>query len=349
MAAALRRIPLLALGAVALVAGIGGGLLRWGWTLPGHWPAGWHGPLMVGGFFGLVISLERAVALGRAWGYTAPLLAGAGTLALLAGAPSAAAVLLIAAALGLAATTVALHRRQPEPFVRLLALAALCWAAGTLAWWHSGAPSDGIPGWIAFLTLTIAAERLELTRLRPPSPAARRLFWAAAVAAVAGIVLSPRLLGAALVVLGLWGIGFDIARRTVRLPGLPRYTAVCLLAGYGWLAAGGLLIAAAGLVPGGAAQDAALHMVFVGFVLSMVFGHAPIVFPAVLRVALPFHRGLWAPLALLHATLALRVAGAALEAPALARWGALGGAAAIVLFVAALVFGALGSTRRGRA
>ncbi|GAB4042589.1 MAG: hypothetical protein Fur0014_14870 [Rubrivivax sp.] len=113
----------------------------------------------------------------------------------------------------------------------------------------------------------------------------------------------------------------------------------------GWQSAKGhrwLLVTAALLFSCGAVQDAALHLVFVGFVLSMVFGHAPIVFPAVLRVPLTFHRGLWAPLLLLHATLALRVAGPALQAPALARWGALGGAAAVGLFVAALLAGAPG-------
>jgi hypothetical protein len=95
---------------------------------------------------------------------------------------------------------------------------------------------------------------------------------------------------------------------------------VCLLAGYFWLALGGALAAL------GVARDAALHAVFVGFVFSMVFGHAPIILPAVLRTAFPYHPVLYAPLALLHASLALRVAGAV--AP-----GAWGNAAAIALFI----------------
>jgi hypothetical protein len=45
----------------------------------------WHGPLMICGFFGVVISIERAVAIGRLWAYTAPLLAGLGTAATLHG------------------------------------------------------------------------------------------------------------------------------------------------------------------------------------------------------------------------------------------------------------------------
>lgn len=345
MGVARHRTPFLALGGLALVTGIGGGLVRWGWPLPGAWPTGWHGPLLAGGFFGVVISLERAVALGRAWGYLAPLMAGASTLMLLAGAPRLAAVMQLGAALGLAGVTWVLHRRQPEPFIRLLALAALCWGAGTISWVWRGLPADGVPGWIGFLVLTIAAERLELTRLRPPPRHAQRLFWIAATAALAGVVLAPRLLGGAVAVLGLWGIVFDIARRTVRQPGLPRYTAVCLLAGYAWLVAGGTTVAAAGLAPGVAARDAALHMIFVGFVLSMVFGHAPIVLPAVLRVPLRYHPILWLPLAGLHATLVVRVAGGLLGLPAAARWGALGTAVALAGFIAALIGTALRSGR----
>ena len=97
-----RRLPLLLPGLLALVAGVAAGL----WRL-GAWPGGsgvpalahaaaGHGALMVCGFFGLVIALERAAALAvdgqrqawaHAWAWAAPLAAGAGTALLLAGQP----------------------------------------------------------------------------------------------------------------------------------------------------------------------------------------------------------------------------------------------------------------------
>ncbi|MEQ1807997.1 MAG: hypothetical protein ABL900_21655, partial [Burkholderiaceae bacterium] len=82
-----QRVPLLMLGFVALVAGTAAGLARMGWALPDSTLAitVLHGPLMICGFFGVVISLERAVALARLWAYCAPLCAGLGTLALLGG------------------------------------------------------------------------------------------------------------------------------------------------------------------------------------------------------------------------------------------------------------------------
>src|SRR3990172_8621437 len=83
--------PLVVPGFVALASGIAGGLTRSGLA---SFPApqasvALHGALMVSAFFGTVISLERAVALGRLWGYGAPLASGLGGIALLAGATAA--------------------------------------------------------------------------------------------------------------------------------------------------------------------------------------------------------------------------------------------------------------------
>lgn len=186
--------------------------------------------------------------------------------------------------------------------------------------------------------LTIAGERLELSRFLPPSRNATRPFAAISLALAAGLAFGERhagrmLFGVAHAALAAWLLQHDIARKTASGRGLTRYIALCLLPAYGWLAASGALIAAAdALVPGSAARDAALHALGLGFVFSMVFGHAPIIVPAVLRVTLAYHPAF----SLLHGTLLLRVAGAALD-PALARAGAVGIALALVLFIATMV------------
>src|SRR5574337_2152278 len=79
MTASRARFPLLALGIASLFCGVWAGLLRFGWGVPSGRAnlIELHGPLMVFGFLGTVVSLERAVALRRPWGYLAP----AGTLA----------------------------------------------------------------------------------------------------------------------------------------------------------------------------------------------------------------------------------------------------------------------------
>lgn len=83
------RFLLMALGMVALLAALWAGLLRLGWRVPPLRPTlpAAHGPLMISGFLGTLIGLERAVALGRRWTYAGPLLTGLGALALIAGLP----------------------------------------------------------------------------------------------------------------------------------------------------------------------------------------------------------------------------------------------------------------------
>jgi hypothetical protein len=154
--------------------------------------------------------------------------------------------------------------------------------------------------------------------------------------------------GAALLALALWLLRQDIARRTVRDKGLTRFIAVCLLSGYAWLALAGAIMLGAGLAPGSAAYDAALHALMLGFVFSMVFGHAPIIFPAVLRVAVPYHPLFYAPLVLLHLSLAVRLAG---DAAVSFEWRSMGGllnAVALLAFIlntiAAVVRGKLKKT-----
>jgi hypothetical protein len=335
------RLPLLLLGFIALFAGMGAGLARLGWTVPAELAAAaaWHGPLMICGFFGVVIGLERAVAIGRAWAYAGPLLAGLGTVASLLGLQAATPWLTLAASAVLLAASLDVLRRQREGFMLTIALAAGCWTAGSALWAAGWAVHEAVGWWISFLVLTIAGERLELSRFMPPSRSAERLF-ALIVAVVLVSLLAwlqpwgPRLFGVALLALAAWLLRHDIARRTVRQQGLTRFIAVCLLSGYFWLALGGAVIAAFGLAPATPAYDAALHALLLGFVFAMVFGHAPIIFPAVLRVAVPYHPGFYAPLVLLHASLALRLAGDAGAGYDLKRWGALLSALALVGFIA---------------
>ena len=76
-----------------------------------------------------------------------------------------------------------------------------------------------------------------------------------------------------------------------------------------------------------------LHSIFLGFVFSMIFGHAPIILPSVLGVALPFRRAFYAHWALLHLSVLARVGGD-LGLPMLApAWSGLANVLAIVLFL----------------
>ncbi len=337
------RLPMLGVGFAALLAGLGAGLVRLGWTLPPPFPglAPVHGPLMVSGFFGTVIGLERAVALARHWAYLAPAATALGTVVLLGGAPFTGALLILAGSAVLALSGVAVLRRQPAVFTAALAAGAASWLVGNLAWVGGRPFTEVVPWWIGFLALTIAGERLELSRFHPTTAVARHGF-AVIVLALAITMLAtaaaPRTGGmafaASLLALSLWLARHDIARRTVRQRGLPRYIASCLLLGYLWLAVAGLIGLGAGGLLAPEAYDAVLHAVFLGFVFSMVFGHAPIILPAVTGLAVPYRPVFYLHLLVLHLSLGLRVLGDLAGVEALRQAGGGLNGLALVLFLA---------------
>jgi hypothetical protein len=226
-------------------------------------------------------------------------------------------------------------------FTVTMSLGAAAWLIGNLLWLRDWPFPRVVPWWMAFLGLTIVGERLDLSRFQKQEPMARPLFIAAL-----GLLLAGMMLGAYFQIAGTWleGIGlialacwlgrFDIARRTVKQPGLPRFMAASLLSGYVWLAfAGGLLLWAAPL-QSGPRYDAALHAFFLGFVFSMIFGHAPVIFPGVLSLPpIPFSSRLYIHLGLLHLSLLVRAIGDLSAWEAARHWGAIGNGLAIGVFL----------------
>jgi hypothetical protein len=325
----------LALGvAAALLHAVLGGLLRAGWSLPGALPAVLlgraavdHAALMICAFMGTVIAIERAVALKLRFAWLAPGFSAAAGIALLAGAREAGAMLLVAAAIVFVAVNIALVRKQSAWHTWLLLASAVGWLAGNALFAAGAAPQAMLQAWFAFLLMTIAAERLEMTRLMRQQPGARAaLAWLLALLGASCAVSTWSSYGgimfaAALAGLAVWFLQFDIARKTVRTQGLAQYMAVCLLGGYAWLAVAA--VAWAGWTLGAPWRDAALHALGLGFVFSMMLGHAPVVLPAVARIKLLFGPVFYVPWLVLNVSLALRVlfsmkaAGAALNALAL--------------------------------
>jgi len=317
------HFPIMILAVLALLSALWAGLMRLGWPLPGWQPQLTlaHGPLMVAGFLGTLIALERAYALTvilkSRWLYLAPFLTGTGGLLIVIGVKGIAGPLLISiGSLGMSLLFALMLRRQPAMFTAVMFLGALTWLFSNLLWLAGWPIPRVVWGWAGFLILTIAGERLELSQLTRISARQRPVFVAIVSLQLLTLGVSlwryslgVRLYGIANILLALWLLRYDIARRTVRLPGQPRFTAICLLTGYIWLAAGGVLAIIYGGATAGLLYDAMLHTIFLGFAFSMIFGHAPIIFPALLGIRLPFHPLSYAPLILLHLTLLLRITG----------------------------------------
>jgi hypothetical protein len=336
---------------LALLAALWGGLSRLGWALPspGVPLAAAHGPLIVPGFLGTLIGLERAVALGRPVALLVPLATGLGGVTWILGLPpQVGRWLTTAGSSGLAAIFLALLRRQATLPTAVMAAGAAAWFVGQLLWVMGWPLFRVAVWWMAFLALTIAGERLELARLVRLPPRAEVAFFAAAALPGLGALLAALggagvpVLGLGFVGLALWLARWDVARRTVRQQGLPRFAALALLSGYAWLGLSGVLGVVGGAAAAGPWYDAFLHAFFVGFVFAMIMGHAPLVFPAVLGLPITFRRTAYLPLALLELTLLLRVAGDLAGWWPGRLWGGLLNVAAILLWLAHTAWSAAG-------
>src|SRR5262249_24257556 len=118
----------------------------------------------------------------------------------------------------------------------VMTLGALAWTGGNLLWALRQEIPVVVLWWVTFLLLIIVGERIELTRFQRPSRLGRAWllvtlgFLALALAAAPWRARAGGLLvGVAMVAIAGWLLRFDLAWRTVRVPGLARFMAVCLL------------------------------------------------------------------------------------------------------------------------
>ena len=349
-------LPFLFLAILGLLAALWAGLMRLGWQLPALTPslAMLHGPVMISGFLGTLITLERAVAMKQKWMYLPPLLSGLGWLVatIFPNLPFGV-ILLTLASLGGVAILAEIVRREFALHTVTMFLGAIAWLIGNLLWTFGWQIYQVVFFWMAFLVLTIAGERLELSRVLRPTQMQQILFGGIIAIFMAGIILAlfnlqlgTRLSGLGLLLLPLWSLRNDIAWRNVRhkLP-LTRYIAWCLALGFIWLGISGGLILGFGAQVAGPRYDAVLHAVFVGFVISMIFGHAPIIFPAILGVPIDFKPAFYIHLGLLHGSLAVRVIANYANLHTLRMWSGLLNEIAILVFIGMTVHSVLQSRK----
>lgn len=342
----LPRILIALISVVTLLGGLGAGLARLGWTVHIASPD-WtliHGPLMICGFLGTLICLERAVALSSryAWSLAVPGINAAGALALLLTGDSAAAkLLLILGSLGLLVIYGSLLKLHPLRYMVVMSIGALCWLLGNTLWLAGQPIYQVVHPWTAFLILTIVGERMELSRVRRLTPAIEFSLGLAVAIYLAGISITlvnlstgTRVLGAGALLMAAWLLRYDIARRTIRGSGLSRYIAACLLAGYVWLGVGGAIALWKGALYAGPDYSSMLHAFLLGFVFSMIFGHAPIILPAVTGLRLNYRPLFYLPLLLLHSTLIYRIYSQMVLDFEAMQWGGLLNVIAVLLFLA---------------
>lgn len=347
------RLGVIAAVLISLLAGLWAALVRLGWALPTLSTAlpGIHGPLMISGVLGTLIALERAVALAgaaqKSWhvAFLAPLCSAIGAILLIfMGGAVLPILFLLAGSLGLAAIFAYILRREFAVYTITMMVGSLFQAAAILLWLSGSPIYQAVHSWVAFLVLTIVGERLELSRVRKLPRLAFGLFavivggYAAAVSTTSfALDTGIRLAGLGHIALALWLFRYDIATKTIRKTGQPRFIAACLLTGYGWLLVGGVIGTVSGTVYAGFQYDALLHSMTLGFVFSMIFGHALVIFPALTGRLIPFRRGFYACLVAFHLSLVVRIAGDIASASSLRMWGGMFDVLTLLIFLAVIL------------
>ncbi len=321
------------------VVGIWMGLVRLGWSLGFPPSPVAHGPLLALAILGTLIGAERAVALGKTWVWAGPAASALAAVLILAGVSVSMVAPLLAIAGGvLVAVFATVYRSHPATHIVVMGVGAGAFVVAAIVLAMGVSIPRVVPLLAAFLVITITGERLELAHLGVGRVgmlwfiASIVLVGIGSMAAGAGIAAGTELAGAAFVSLAAWLGHYDIARRTVRMSGPTRFMAISLLVGYLWLGIAGVFWLLYGLFPGSVGYDTGVHAVFLGFVMSMVFGHAIIVVPVFTNLAFPYHKVMWLPLGVLHVSLLVRAYGDVAGSFSTMEWGGMLNATALALF-----------------
>lgn len=330
------------LAMASLIIGLLTGLQRMGWSLPFTAAVANHGAIMVGGFIGTLITLEKIIPLKRKIVYALPVLSGASVILFFVKLPVLSVVCLVSASVGLCAVFLVYLIRERSLIYFLMLTGAACWVTGNMLLLTNGFYPVSLSWWMAFALFVIASERLELMKFLPVSRNQKRLFVTFMALFVPACLFSfhgtgSYLAAGSLIGVALWLMRFDVVRINLKKESLTRYTGVALLAGYCALLLTGIFIPLLAAKPMG--YDVLVHAFFIGFVFSMIFAHGPIILPGVLGISVkPYHPVLYVWLVLLYASWVTRaVAGISLDLQLRKFTGIVSGVAILGYFISLAV------------
>jgi hypothetical protein len=231
------RLPFVVLAMLSLITGLLAGLHRIGWTLPLSGVSSNHGAIMVGGFLGTLITLEKIIPLKRNILYVFPIISGSSVALFFIGEPTYSALCLITASAGLCIVFLIYLISERSMIYLLMFAGAACWLIGnTLLIIHNFYPV-ALPWWMAFALLIITSERLELMKFLPVSRKQKFVFIGMLFTFLIGCMISFHGVGnyfaaLSLVSISIWLMRYDVVALNVKKHGLPRYVGVGLLSGY---------------------------------------------------------------------------------------------------------------------
>lgn len=272
---------------LALISGMFGGLIRMGWAFSFPQAAGYHGLLMTGCFMGSLITLERMVTMKSKWWMIFPTTCALAVPFVLTGKVTAGVILLMISSVGLVAFYCYHLWKYAETYWYILFSGSSFWLAGNIVFFQTESVPIALNWWVGFILLTILGERLELTKFLPVPKWEKQMLVALLVITCFGLVAGAHshmtwvypLGGLGLV---FWFVRNDMARKSVKKSGYQRYLGFGILTAHFWLLLHfiGLLLFSENI----AGYDIYIHTFFLGFGFSMIWAHAPMLLPALLKL-----------------------------------------------------------------
>lgn len=344
-----KHILILPLVLLSLLTGIFSGWFRIGWNLPIALPSGEHGALMVGSFLGTLICIERSVSYPNKTALLVPAINALSIIFFLLNMPKTAYMFLVLGGAGLTGIYYMVYVKHKGKHLLIMMVGAMCYLTGSAVLFGTSFYPSAIMWWMAFLFLTITGERLELSRFTLLKNTA--IKQSVLIILISLFIISIFLpfhsnLGSLLSALSMigaavWLFKYDMARHSLKKPGQSFYSGLLLITGYIWLVLTGLFFAFGAYF--GSFYDSSLHGFFLGFVFMMIFAHAPVILPAVLKLNVsPFGKSLYIWYGLLNVTLVFRVIIFIPELAPYKHWaGMLNGIAIIGFFVNMIILARL--------
>jgi hypothetical protein len=296
---------------LSLLLAIWSGWIRIGFLLPVTVVAAQHGSIMVNCFLASLIYLERAVTFRNKAILLLPFINAVAVVAIATGFPVIAIYLHVLCSAGFLVMCAYFIYRYKESYYYVFFAGAFCLLQGNIVLIQSALFASSVVWWILFLLFTIVAERLELSRFLPQSKTRQRSL----IVVLSAVFISAFIpfhgagslsLCISLALTALWLLKYDMAFKSIRNKGQQRYSGLLLITGYAWLLITAVVIAMQDHFIFG--YDALLHSFFIGFVFSMIFSHAPIILPAILKLPIKIYRPvLYAWFILLQLSLVVRI------------------------------------------
>jgi hypothetical protein len=304
------RLPIVFLAMLCLLSGLWSGLSRIGWDIYVLPVTAHHGAVMVGGFLGTLIALEKIIPLKKKELYIIPVLNAISVFFFFVRKPGISIALLITSSAALVFVFYHYFRTQRKIIYVLMLLGAVSWLTGNILLMTRLFYPLAFPWWTAFALFIITAERLEVMTFLPVGKSHKIVLVTLLLGFIVGILFSfhgtgSLICGLSLTGASLWLMRHDLIGVNIKKQGLHKFMAVTLLTGYIALLMTGVFFFA--LSEQWLTYDALVHSFFIGFVFSMIFAHGPIILPGILGItATPFSRILYLWLGLLQASWLVR-------------------------------------------